>query len=1016
MANEDSTFSAADWKSADSKQRKILMAERAKAQEERQKKEVQELTAQQKRIKELKANMALREKWDVQLSKTQDEMLLKQREMEQQLKRELNQKEIYAIKTEQALKFEARAIEQKDALKDVTKKLLEFQQKQLFLDTKEAKQQADSIRAKEHQLKVQEDLAAGIEDIKKAEQELAFSRSAEGKLQVKNQARAAKIREQIQKEQEERGALVKELKGSVKEYFDVFTSAIPKPAMILGKMGLRGIKGIGRGLLGAGRGIGGMLGFGKKKGAQATEKAEKKKEDRQETQLGLQQDQAANIEKLTEHMTGEAATKDGEEGESWFGKIKGIFTKFGPMILTTLGTIGTALATGFVSMASGAASLLAPILGPAVLLAGIAWMIYDAITGYTKSEEWGTSKTSSVIGAALGGTKQGWMGAFTGGLKWAAVGAGIGWLAGSFFPGVGNAIGALIGGIAGMAIGAILGYIGGKRIAKAFDSVGNWLYDQWDAATEAIKEAFIPILDFMKRAKNFVLDLLPAPAKAVLRKMGLWEDTPRAAPTPEEQKKIDAKAAVERQVWKKESAPKWEAQSEWYAQAAEDPRFKDIFENLSDRGRRALEKGRESVAMGELKQAAGKAEGGWGTESAAQMELLRDLMTRTKEGETGLFAKESTEKVAENVEATKSTDASVQTGLGLHTPPFLSWMPDIAKNIAAMASAIGVAGVLGVGGGDPASAGKTSGTEPSKAPTAVSSTKSPAATKAPSGAVSEKSLGMLKRHEGGFGYQSAAGTRIGGKKGAGTAEEIGGEQRFYAYLDSKKIPTIGYGFNLQRGNEEKVNKTLSAAGIPFTVNEFVTGVTKDGSVPYVTGKQAESLLLEDYKSHQKEAEKYLGKEDFAKMPQQIQEVLTNMAFNMGGKTLGKFSNFRKLLKAGKFKEASKEMLAGSKKGTDSKWYKDVGVRAEELSAIVAGADSSIVEPAGSKANMGKALTQTEADLDAAKAQGKGTQAPPVMNTTVVNNNTGGNTTQIGSRTVRNARSSGNNTTVGHGAS
>ena len=279
--------------------------------------------------------------------------------------------------------FDVRAKDQKVALTDATKKLLEFQQKQIFLNTKEGKQQADSIRAKEHQLKVQEDLATGIEDIKKAEQELAFSRSAEGKLQVKNQARAAKIREQIQKEQEERGALVKELKGSVKEYFDVFTSAIPKPAMILGKMGLRGIKGIGRGLLGAGRGIGGMLGFGKKKGAQATEKAEKKKEDRQEIQLSLQHDQAANIEKMTEHMTlDEAATKDGEEGESWFGKIKGIFTNFGPMImglgttlLATLSGWGAAIASGFTSMLSGIGPTIAKFLGPAALVMGLVLLL-----------------------------------------------------------------------------------------------------------------------------------------------------------------------------------------------------------------------------------------------------------------------------------------------------------------------------------------------------------------------------------------------------------------------------------------------------------------------------------------------------------------------------------------------------------------------------------------------------------------------------------------------------------------
>tara|TARA_B100000131_G_scaffold309133_1_gene339228 strand:- start:1494 stop:3365 length:1872 start_codon:yes stop_codon:yes gene_type:complete len=92
-------------------------------------------------------------------------------------------------------------------------------------------------------------------------------------------------------------------------------------------------------------------------------------------------------------------------------------------------------------------------------------IIFDGIAGYFKAEEWDTSKFSAIVGAALGGTSSGGVGALTGAVKGGFAGMAIG----SIFPGPGNIIGFLIGSI----LGAVLGYFGGERIAKMMDAIGK---------------------------------------------------------------------------------------------------------------------------------------------------------------------------------------------------------------------------------------------------------------------------------------------------------------------------------------------------------------------------------------------------------------------------------------------------------------------------------------------------------------------------------------------------------------
>jgi len=58
-------------------------------------------------------------------------------------------------------------------------------------------------------------------------------------------------------------------------------------------------------------------------------------------------------------------------------------------------------------------------------------------------------------------------------------------------------------------------------------------------------------------------------------------------------------------------------------------------------------------------------------------------------------------------------------------------------------------------------------------------------------------------------------------------------------------------------------------------------------------------------------------------PDEIQEVLVNMLFNLGRPRLSKFKNFKKALDAHDWKQAGIE-------GRDSAWYRQVTNRAERL--------------------------------------------------------------------------------------
>ena len=70
-----------------------------------------------------------------------------------------------------------------------------------------------------------------------------------------------------------------------------------------------------------------------------------------------------------------------------------------------------------------------------------------------------------------------------------------------------------------------------------------------------------------------------------------------------------------------------------------------------------------------------------------------------------------------------------------------------------------------------------------------------------------------------------------------------------------------------------------------------------------------------------------GGKDFYSLPEDIQHVLVNMTFNLGGSRFGKFNNMWKGVVSADWEKVAVEM-------EDSKWFGQVGRRSVELQEMV----------------------------------------------------------------------------------
>lgn len=91
----------------------------------------------------------------------------------------------------------------------------------------------------------------------------------------------------------------------------------------------------------------------------------------------------------------------------------------------------------------------------------------------------------------------------------------------------------------------------------------------------------------------------------------------------------------------------------------------------------------------------------------------------------------------------------------------------------------------------------------------------------------------------------------------------------------------------------------------------------------ISEERVQEVFEKDLDVSINECKKLYGDEKFLKLPDEVQQILVNMMFNMGRPRLSGFKKFNAAIEAGNWMEAAKE-------GRDSRWYNQVTNRAERL--------------------------------------------------------------------------------------
>ena len=111
----------------------------------------------------------------------------------------------------------------------------------------------------------------------------------------------------------------------------------------------------------------------------------------------------------------------------------------------------------------------------------------------------------------------------------------------------------------------------------------------------------------------------------------------------------------------------------------------------------------------------------------------------------------------------------------------------------------------------------------------------------------------------------------------------------------------------------------------FGIGHLVKTTDEEYGAPVgtpVSEKRVNSVFDKDVETYIDESKKVFG--NLEDMPQEAQQVIVNMCFNMGAPRLSQFKKFIKAIHDEDWKTASVEML-------DSRWASQVGVRANRLS-------------------------------------------------------------------------------------
>ncbi|MEA4910880.1 hypothetical protein SDC9_21718 [bioreactor metagenome] len=146
------------------------------------------------------------------------------------------------------------------------------------------------------------------------------------------------------------------------------------------------------------------------------------------------------------------------------------------------------------------------------------------------------------------------------------------------------------------------------------------------------------------------------------------------------------------------------------------------------------------------------------------------------------------------------------------------------------------------------------------------------------------------------------------------------------YTDTTGNPSIGVGFNLKRADAATVKNDLLRAEIPEdTVNKLLN---YDRTVT-IEERHIKKLLEADFESHKQMAIAFAGGQSrFSEHPENIQNVLINMTFNMGSGGISSFVNLKKALDVGDYMGVAREIV-------DSRYCGQVGGRCSRLANLAA---------------------------------------------------------------------------------
>lgn len=134
------------------------------------------------------------------------------------------------------------------------------------------------------------------------------------------------------------------------------------------------------------------------------------------------------------------------------------------------------------------------------------------------------------------------------------------------------------------------------------------------------------------------------------------------------------------------------------------------------------------------------------------------------------------------------------------------------------------------------------------------------------------------------------------------------------YKDSRGIPTIGVGFNLQRTD---ARRRIEKLGLKF--DDVLAGKAK------LSDGQIRDLLQEDVRAAVQDAKSLV--KNFDDLSEARKRVLADMAFNLGRSGLAEFRKMLKVIEGRDFAAAAREM-------DDSRWAGQVKGRARTLSKMM----------------------------------------------------------------------------------